>query len=117
MTTIEYLQKELRRVEISIARARKKPNSKEELFQLGKKRRCLEDAIYCVRTISEWCGVDNIKPVVRGRWVKIYEDGEPAIKQPQVGVCCSKCMKMPEDKFTESRFCPNCGADMREGKE
>ena len=58
----------------------------------------------------------DVRPVVRGRWVKIYEDGEPAVAQHQVGVCCSKCMRMPEDKFTESDFCPHCGADMREAK-
>lgn len=55
----------------------------------------------------------DVRPVVRGRWVKIYEDGEPAVAQHQVGVCCSKCMKMPDDKFTESDFCPRCGADMK----
>ena len=57
--------------------------------------------------------VADVRPVVRGRWVKIYEDGEPAVAQHQVGVCCSKCMKMPEDKFTESDFCPRCGANMK----
>lgn len=57
----------------------------------------------------------DVRPVVRGRWVKIYEDGEPAVDQHQIGVCCSKCMKMPEDKFTESDFCPNCGAEMKLG--
>lgn len=55
----------------------------------------------------------DVRPVARGRWVKIYEDGEPAVAQHQVGVCCSKCMKMPEDKFTESDFCPRCGAYMK----
>jgi hypothetical protein len=55
----------------------------------------------------------DVRPVVRGRWVKIYEDGEPAVAQHQVGVCCSKCMKMPDDKFTESDFCPRRGADMK----
>lgn len=59
---------------------------------------------------------ENVKPIVQARWVKIFENGEPAILQHQIGVCCSKCMKMPEDKFTESDFCPNCGADMRGNK-
>lgn len=54
----------------------------------------------------------DVAPVVHWRWVRIYEDGEPAIAQHQVGVCCSKCMKMPKDKFTESDYCPNCGAKM-----
>ena len=43
----------------------------------------------------------DVRPVVYGKWVKIYEDGEPAIEQHQIGV------------FTESEFCPHCGADMR----
>lgn len=55
----------------------------------------------------------NSRLVVYGKWVKIYEDGEPAVKQHQIGVCCSKCMKIPKDRFTESDFCPHCGADMR----
>ena len=54
----------------------------------------------------------EISRVRHGRWVKIYENGEPAIAQHQVGVFCIKCMKMPKDKFTESDFCPNCGAKM-----
>lgn len=62
-------------------------------------------------------GVDTIPsadvaPVIHGRWVKIYENGEPAVKQYQIGVFCSKCMQMPKDKLTESDFCPNCGAKM-----
>lgn len=58
----------------------------------------------------------DVRPVVRGRWVKIYEDGEPSVIQHQIGVFCSKCKSMPKDKFTESFFCPSCGADMREEK-
>lgn len=59
----------------------------------------------------------DVAPVVHGRWVRIYEDGEPAIGQHKIGVCCSKCMKMPKDKITESDYCPNCGAKMDGGKE
>lgn len=55
----------------------------------------------------------DVRPMVHGKWVKIYEDGEPAIEQHQIGVFCSKCMKIPKNRFTESEFCPNCGADMR----
>lgn len=54
----------------------------------------------------------DARPVIHARWVKIYKDGEPIAEQPQIGVCCSKCLKMPKDKFTESKFCPNCGAIM-----
>lgn len=54
----------------------------------------------------------DVAPVRNGRWVKIYENGEPAIEQHQVGVFCIRCKKMPKDRFTESDFCPNCGAKM-----
>lgn len=76
---------------------------------------CRCDREYCDKEkCAIWTApVADVRPVVRGRWVKIYEDGEPAVAQHQVGVCCSKCMKMPEDKFTESDFCPRCGADMK----
>lgn len=54
----------------------------------------------------------DVAPVRYGRWVKIYENGEPAIEQHQVGIFCTRCKKMPKDRFTESDFCPNCGAKM-----
>ena len=54
----------------------------------------------------------DVSPVRHGKWVKIYEDGEPAIEQHQVGIFCSRCNKMPKDRFTESEFCPHCGAKM-----
>lgn len=57
----------------------------------------------------------DVAPVVHARWVRIYENGEPAIEQHQTGVCCSKCMKMPKDKFTESDYCSSCGAKMDGG--
>lgn len=65
----------------------------------------LDLAIAALRPVSR-------EQVEKGRWVKIYEDGEPYVEQSQIGVACSKCMKMPEDKFTESKFCPNCGRPM-----
>lgn len=55
----------------------------------------------------------NVREDVQARWIKIYQEGEPIAEQPQVGVCCSKCMKIPKDKFTESNFCPSCGARMK----
>lgn len=59
----------------------------------------------------------DVAPVVHGRWIRIYESGEPAIEQHQIGVCCSKCIEMPKDKFTESDFCPKCGAKMDGGEK
>ena len=59
----------------------------------------------------------DVAPVRHARWVKIYENGEPKVEQHQVGVFCSKCMNMPKDRFTESDYCPNCGAKMDGGAE
>lgn len=70
-----------------------------------------------IEAIVEELPAADVAPVVHGRWVRIYEDGEPAIGQHKIGVCCSKCMKMPKDKITESDYCPNCGAKMDGGKE
>ena len=65
----------------------------------------LDMALTALRPVSR-------EQVEKARWIKIYEDGEPAIEQHQIGVACSKCMDMPKDRFTESKFCPNCGAPM-----
>ena len=54
----------------------------------------------------------DVALVRHARWVKIYENGEPKVEQHQVGVFCSKCINMPKDRFTESDYCPNCGAKM-----
>ena len=58
----------------------------------------------------------DVKPVVRGRWVKSDLDDEC--------VTCSNCKKLKfsnRHAFTQLafeewglNFCPNCGADMRE---
>ena len=47
----------------------------------------------------------DVRPVVRGRWVDSKLDGVPSH--------CSEC-NYPIDRFYKTRFCPNCGADMRE---
>lgn len=54
----------------------------------------------------------DVAPVVHARWVKIYDDTEPASKARQIAVSCSKCMGIPKDKLTESEYCPHCGAKM-----
>ena len=67
-----------------------------------------------VHRIKDFPAAD-VAPVRHARWVKIYENGEPKVEQHQVGVFCSKCMNMPKDRFTESDYCPNCGAKMDGG--
>ena len=65
-----------------------------------------------VREVIKTIPAADVVPVRHARWVKIYENGEPKVEQHQVGVFCSKCMNMPKDRFTESDYCPNCGAKM-----
>lgn len=48
----------------------------------------------------------------KSRWVKLYEDGEPVVKQHQIGVVCSKCMTLLKGKFSGPDICPNCKAEM-----
>lgn len=70
-----------------------------------------------VESIIDGIQAAEVREVVHARWVKIYKDGEPVAEQPQIGVCCSKCLKMPKDKFTESEYCPYCGAQMYGGED
>ena len=79
-----------------------------------------ENALYKANDI--YSAIDNaptadVVKVRHGRWVKIYENGEPAIEQHKVGVFCSRCIRIPKDRFTESNFCPNCGAKMDGGAD
>ena len=62
----------------------------------------------------------DVRPVVRGKWLPDYDYAEydfdgctplPEPKKFQDGWQCSLCGGyMP----SETNFCPNCGADMRE---
>ena len=69
------------------------------------------------KKIADHLIANGVAPVRHARWVKIYENGEPKVEQHQVGVFCSKCMNMPKDRFTESDYCPNCGAKMDGGSD
>ena len=120
MTTKEFLRWQIRRTELAIRRAERKPNAPAaELRGLREKRDHLQVALEAVE--EHWRRVhwergwsDNgpaadVRPVVRGRWVeKPYMLGT-------TNVCsvCGENYGMPHRKF---KFCPNCGADMREEK-
>ena len=65
----------------------------------------------CEKLLAEFVSYEasDVRPVVRGRWVeKPYLLGT-------TNVCsvCGENYGMPHRKF---KFCPNCGADMREEK-
>ena len=53
--------------------------------------------------MKEWVG--RLQPR-KGKWVKTYRDGFGNL----IGHC-NKCRK----RYPVDNFCPNCGADMREG--
>lgn len=86
-------------------------------YNVGYSSYCLDYVFEWMEEVFEIVAADELQTAYvtterHGRWVKIFENGEPAITQHQVGVFCNKCVKMPKDKFTESDFCPNCGAVM-----
>ena len=62
----------------------------------------------------------DVRPVVRGKWIPDYDyaeydyDGSTPLPEPrkfQDGWQCSLCGGYMS---SETNFCPNCGADMRE---
>lgn len=72
----------------------------------------------CLRSNCDECAVRkrlkgvpaaDVKPVVRGKWRRalyfIHLDG--------LNYRCSECLGIAD---TMSNYCPNCGADMREGE-
>jgi hypothetical protein len=60
--------------------------------------------LYAAARAIEAIPAADVRPVVRGTWKYNPGDNIPY---------CSECM-MPQD--SECNYCPNCGADMREGR-
>ncbi len=62
----------------------------------------------------------DVKPVVRGMWVPGREIARTMLANETVAVeyedwHCSECGAVVEDwEFPRYKFCPACGADMRE---
>ena len=66
----------------------------------------------------------DVKPVVRSRWEKVEvtytEDCEEAMPVAVASMYCLACNRYHNevyfygDPIENIRFCPNCGADMRE---
>lgn len=123
MTTTDYLQREIRRTELSVRRAERKPNTPpEELRGLHEKLEHLQEALEAVnehwQRVHEqrgWTAGEpltreqpaDVRPVVRGRWVN-----ETEIE----GHACGECSACHKIRVIDN-FCPHCGADMRGGDE
>lgn len=64
----------------------------------------------------------DVRPVVRGRWmsfdraenVALYDSG--FVCQEVYCSVCGKYLGGSDEYEVKGNFCPNCGADMREGK-
>lgn len=58
----------------------------------------------------------DVRPVVRGTWMKCMVEKEtPYYKSFTPVWSCSECRKEYDPSFCMTiNFCPNCGADMRE---
>lgn len=54
----------------------------------------------------------DVRPVVRGRWIVHYDDIWPTESTQE----CSECHE-EVPLLIDCKFCPNCGADMREQEE
>ncbi|MCF2557584.1 hypothetical protein JQM64_08660 [Fournierella massiliensis] len=124
MTTKEFLQWQIRRTELAIRRAERKPNAPAaELRGLREKLDHLQVALEAVeehwrRVHQERGWSDNgpaadVRPVVHGRFV---HDGTRFAG----GVDwwhCSNCGSLVSGVETRFAFCPHCGADMRPKNE
>ena len=51
----------------------------------------------------------DVRPVVRATWEKVME--QPYLRKHYHVVACSACHKRGNQGW---KYCPNCGADMRE---
>lgn len=113
MTTTEYLQREIRHVELSIRRAERKPNTPpEELRGLNEKLEHLRAARAAVG--EHWQRVHD----ERGWMPRIDLDKWTAEWVKHDGYTeCSKCEHWydspeSEDDGDRPRFCPECGRAM-----
>lgn len=100
-TTVEYLDKQIRRAELSLRRAMRKPNTPpEELEGLNDKLLCLHEAKMAVEATEKGNRI-------HGKWEHgAYVCGETEWK-------CSQCGETEwRTSCSRLKFCPFCGAKM-----
>ena len=117
MTTIDYLQREIRRTELSIRRAERKPNTPpEELRGLHEKLEHLQEALEAVN--EHWQRVHDergwMPRIDRAGWASCGEckGGEVKIHIPEFHALAACNQHMDHEAFDitlRSKFCPWCG--------
>lgn len=78
---------------------------------------CKDDSIQRACEAIDDAPEADVRPVVRGKWVRGNENRTSPIKDSYI---CSVCGEKTLSGFcgnpAKTNFCPNCGADMREVK-
>jgi len=112
MTTIDYLQREIRRTELSIRRAERKPNTPpEELRGLHEKLEHLQEALEAVE--EHWQRVHDergwMPRIDREAWTAEWVDNDHSEEM----MCkCFKCGYPVSYFWGKTAFCPGCGRAM-----
>lgn len=92
----------------------------EREFALDVVRRTSGDYAAAFAEIAHSPAAD-VRPVVRGRWIKSHAIVGIDAKTCDVKIGetdkCSECGEEFVRPIKEYKFCPSCGADMREGNE
>lgn len=97
---------------------------REKLIALIKEGECgalaLEDCSYCKYDGEDDCSYQLLADVLLANGVVVREKGEWRNNKDDYPEC-DKCGYMPQydpmiDDIYYSDFCPNCGADMRNGE-
>lgn len=112
MTTTEYLQREIRRAELSIRRVERKPNTpSEELRGLHEKLEHLQETLEAVE--EHWQRVHDergwMPRINREAWTAEWVDNDHSEEM----MCkCSKCGYPVSYFWGKTAFCPGCGRAM-----
>lgn len=77
-----------------------------------------DNILAALTCIAEGKEVKPVRPLERpkGRWEKHWCDNDLIGHMYEVCPNCRSCEILDTEKFWDSNFCPNCGADMTDNK-